>query len=99
MNQILNFTMAVYIVTYDLKGETKAESYTKLIALIKEERIWACLGGSSYLIESNRTAVELRNKFKQVLEQNDVLYVGHVSAPAAWYGYSQQITDWIKAKL
>ncbi len=91
--------MAVYIVTYDLKGETTSDCYNKLIALIKEEGIWAYLGGSSYLIESHRTPVQLRNKFKQVLSKDDVLYVGQVSAPAAWYGYSQQVTDWIKAKL
>ena len=91
--------MAVYIVTYDLKGESTSENYTRLISLIKEEGIWACLGDSSYLIESEQTAVQLRDKFKRALDYDDVLYVGKVSAPAAWYGYSQQVAAWIKAKL
>lgn len=91
--------MAVYIVTYDLKNEQSSETYKRLIELIKEEGVWACLGGSSYLVESNLSAVELRNRYKEVLDNNDLLFVGVVSAPAAWYGYSQQITDWIKAKL
>lgn len=91
--------MAVYIVTYDLRTESDSQSYQRLIDLIKEEGVWACLGGSSYLIESNRTPVELRDKFKTVLDKNDMLYVGCVSSPAAWVGYSNEVTEWIKAKL
>lgn len=91
--------MSVYIVTYDLKREMTSDSYNKLISLIKEEGVWACLGGSSYLIESNSSVTQLRDKFKQALDQNDQLFVGLVSAPAAWFGYSQQVTNWIKAKL
>ena len=91
--------MAVYIVTYDLRKEKSSESYEKLISLIKQDGVWACLGQSSYLIESNKSAVELRDSFNTALDNNDMLYVGIVSAPAAWHGYSQQVTDWIKAKL
>ena len=89
----------VYIVTYDLKGETTSERYNQLIELIKEEGVWACLGGSSYLIESMHTAVELRDKYNRVLNRDDMLFVSVVSAPAAWRGYSQQVTDWIKQKM
>lgn len=91
--------MCVYIVTYDLRKEASSEDYDKLISLIKEGGVWACLGGSSYLIESNSTAVELRDKFKQALDSDDMLYVGKVSAPAAWRGYSEQVSQWIKEKL
>jgi hypothetical protein len=91
--------MAVFIVTYDLRGETEGQCYHKLIELIKEEGVWACLGGSSYLIVSDHTAVELRDKFKEALDSNDMLYVGCVSAPAAWTGYSKEVTEWIKEKL
>ena len=91
--------MAIYIVTYDLKGETISERYNRLIELIKEEGVWACLGGSTYLIESVRTPVELRDRYNTVLNRDDMLYVSQVSAPAAWRGYSQQVTDWIKEKM
>lgn len=91
--------MAVYIVTYDLCNESTSDSYIKLISLIKEEGVWACLGGSSYLVESELSPVELRDKYKQTLDKDDKLFVGVVSAPAAWVGYSKQITDWIKLKL
>lgn len=91
--------MAVYIVTYDLSVEADSQSYQQLIKLIKEDGSWACLGGSSYLIESERTAVELRDRFKSVLDKDDMLYVGVVNAPAAWFGYSKEVTEWIKSKL
>lgn len=91
--------MEIYIVTYDLRKELSAESYNSLVSLIKEEGVWACLGESSYLIQSNRTAVELRDRFKTVLDSDDMLYVGRVTAPAAWTGYSTTITNWIKSKL
>ena len=91
--------MSVYIVTYDLREEADSQSYQKLINLIKEGRVWACLGGSSYLIESDLSVVELRDKFKAALDKDDMLYVGKVTAPAAWVGYSKEVSDWIKAKL
>lgn len=91
--------MAVFIVTYDLRSDADGQCYQQLIKLIKEEGSWACPGGSSYLIESNHSAIELRDKYKAVLDQNDMLYVGVVNAPAAWFGYSKEVTDWIKTKL
>ncbi len=91
--------MAVYIVTYDLKKDSGSEKYADLINLIKEGGVWACLGGSSYLIESEETPVQLRNKYSRVLDKEDMLFVSVVSAPAAWRGYSQQVTDWIKQKM
>jgi len=91
--------MAVYVVTYDLRKGVVLNNYQKLIELIKEEGSWACLGGSSYLIRSNHTAVELRDKFSKVLDDDDMLYVGVVNAPAAWHGYAKEVSEWIKTNL
>lgn len=91
--------MAVYIVTYDLRSESSSADYERLISLIKEEGSWACLGGSSYLIESDKTAKELRDKYCDILDENDMLYVGLASAPAAWHGYSKAVSEWILKKL
>ena len=91
--------MAVYIVTYDLRQESDASNYQQLIELIKSEGTWARLGGSSYLVQSECSPVELRDKYKKALDSNDLLYVGEVTAPAAWYGYPDEVTNWIKEKL
>jgi hypothetical protein len=91
--------MAIYIVTYDLIGEPDCNSYKKLIELIKQGNDWARLGGSSYLVDSSLSPSDLRDKYMNVLDKNDKLYVGIVDAPAAWYGYSKDVTKWIKDKL
>lgn len=91
--------MYTYIITYDLRKEYTGEKYQKLIELIKYEGVWACLGESSYLIQSCYTAVELRDKFKSILGKFDKLYVGKVSAPAAWFGLDKEVSNWIISKL
>lgn len=85
----------IYIVTYDLYQGNDARNYKYLLDLIKEEGIWACLGKSSYLIESYCSAEQLRNKFLEALDSRDKIYVGVVTAPAAWNGYSKDVSDWI----
>lgn len=88
----------VYIITYDLCNG-QGETYQRLLELIKEDGVWARLNESTYLIESFCTVVELRDKYSQVLGNNDKLYVGLVDAPAAWHGYPRNVTNWIKEKL
>lgn len=91
--------MSVYIVTYDLHKDATPFDYERLLKLIKEEGSWACLGSSSYLVESEQSARQLRDHYKEVLVEEDMLYVGIVEAPAAWYGYSKEVSDWIINKL
>lgn len=87
----------VYIVTYDLRQPT--QRYDELLRLIKDCAHWARLGQSSYLVVSDLTAVQLRDKFKSALDGNDRLYVGAVKTPAAWTGMPDSVTQWIKKEL
>lgn len=87
----------VFIISYDLC--LPGQRYDDLIELIKKEGNWARLGGSAYLLESNKTAVEIRDLLKGALDCNDKLYVGKVTAPAAWSGMSEKVSEWIKNKL
>lgn len=87
----------IYIVSYDLS--VPGQRYEELSALIKKQGAWARLGGSAFLIESDKTAVELRDIFKAALDSNDKLYVGIVTAPAAWTGMSSGVSEWIKNRL
>ena len=83
----------VYIVSYDLQEPEK--KYEELLAKIKEASAWAKLGGSAYLIVSDKTPVELRNEYRNVLDDNDKIYVGTVNPPAAGYGMPKDVSDWI----
>lgn len=87
----------VYIVSYDLRAP--GQRYDELIELIKKDGSWAKLGESAYLIESNASATELRDRFKPVLDGNDRIYVGQVKTPAAWSGMTEGVSNWIKKKL
>lgn len=87
----------IYIVSYDLVEP--GQKYEQLLALIKQEPAWARLGGSAYLVDSDETAVALRDKYRRVIDNNDILYVGVVKAPAAWIGLSNEVSNWIKEHL
>lgn len=74
----------IYKVTYDLIESGKR--YEKLVNIIKGEPAWVRLGGSSYLVDSDKTALELRDRYKIALDANDHLYIGVVKVPVAWAG-------------
>ncbi len=87
----------IYIVTYDLIDTNK--NYEGLLKLLKSEPAWACLGGSSYLVNSEKSAVELRDHLKTALDSDDKLYVGQAQTPAAWTGMPKDVSEWIKKYL
>ena len=87
----------IYIVSYDLSDP--GQRYDELISKIKESSAWAKLGGSSYLLKSNKEPTTLRDYDQQSLDSTDKLYIGKVSAPAAWCGMPQDVSDWIRKQL
>lgn len=89
--------MKTYMVSYDLIEP--GQKYEKLIELIKSEYAWAKIGYSAFIVRSNASHTELRDKYKQALDSNDKLFVGAVSAPAAWYGLSDEVSKWLNENL
>jgi len=89
--------MTAYIVSYDLSQP--GQNYEKVLQTIKSHSSWARLGGSAYIVISNESAVEIRDKILRELDTNDKLYVGVVEAPAAWYGMGDEVSDWLKKNL
>lgn len=89
--------MKTYIVSYDLFAP--GQNYDKLIELIKSEYAWAKIGYSAFIVKSSLSHTKLRDKFKQALDSNDKLFVGAISAPAAWYGLSDEVSKWLNNNL
>ncbi|MBO5361948.1 MAG: hypothetical protein J6A35_03230 [Paludibacteraceae bacterium] len=87
----------IFIISYDLQKPT--QRYNELIAAIRNYSNWACIGGSAYLIETNESHVEVRDKLGKFLDGNDMLFVANVNAPAAWQGYDNEVSQWILSKL
>lgn len=85
----------VLIVTYDLVHPGK--NYEALLKKIKGYPSWARLGGSSYLVHTEKDPVNVRNELALVLDANDKLYVGVAPAPSAWRGLPPTVSNWIHA--
>lgn len=85
--------MKILIVTYDLINP--GQNYGKLLQKIKAYDSWARLGGSSYLIATASTVVQVRDNLVTVLDLNDKLFVGTCPVPSAWRGLPQDVAKWI----
>ena len=83
----------VLIVTYDLMDP--GQNYQTLLRKIKAYSSWARLGGSSYLIYTSSTPVDVRDNLAQALDKNDKLFVGVAPRPSAWHGLSEEVSNWI----
>ena len=89
--------MATYIVTYDLHA--KGQNYDCIHQKLKSYGTNWHVQGSVWLIQTSQSAVQVRDYLSTCLDSNDKLLVAKLSGEAAWKGYSQKVTDWIKARL
>ena len=89
--------ITTYIISYDLKSP--GQSYEKVHKVIDGYHGWAKLGGSAYVVSTEETASQIRDKLMDVMDSNDQLFVGVVKAPAAWFGMGDEVSDWLKNTL
>jgi len=85
--------MRTLIISYDL--HKPGQNYSALIEKIKSYRWWANLGKSAYLINTDKTVVEVRDNLKSVLDTNDSLFVSVAPPPSAWTGLGTDVSKWI----
>lgn len=89
--------MTAYVITYDLSEPER--NYDDLYERIKSYGSWAHVVESTWMVATSGTARSVRDHLKDVLDSNDKLFVGKVSAPAAWAGLSKDVADWLKKNL
>ena len=89
--------MATYVITYDLS--TPGRNYDDLYKRIKAYGVWAHVVESTWMVVTTATATSIRDHLKKALDSNDKLFVGVVSAPAAWTGLDDDMTAWLKNHL
>jgi hypothetical protein len=87
----------IYIIIFELVSENQPND--EFVASIRSTKVWAKISGTTYLIKTNESATELRDRLKRFLNKNDKLFVSYVAPPAAWLGYSEEVTKWIKENL
>lgn len=89
--------MKSYMVSYDL---IKRKDYPDLWkALDAYGSTWHCLG-STWIIKSDETAAQIRDKLKAHIDGDDKLIVNLLQREAAWtISFSQKCKDWLMKNL
>lgn len=90
--------MATLLVGYDL--HKPRANYEGLEAKLKGLGAWWHHLDSTWLVKTELTPVQLRDELKPLIEEADQLLVIDVSGkPAAWYGFAERGSQWIKQQL
>jgi len=89
--------MSTYIVCYDL--HVQGQNYSCIIRKLESYPIHWHTQQSVWIIETHQTAVQIRDNLSGCLDKNDKLLVAELSRRAAWIGYSDNISKWLKDRL
>ncbi|WP_321307678.1 CRISPR-associated protein Cas2 [Marinifilum fragile] len=89
--------MNSYLIGYDLNKA--GQDYESLIDQIKKIGTWWHCLDSTWIVKSNLTAVEIRDALKEYIDDNDELLVIKLSREAAWTGFSDECSNWLKDNL
>lgn len=83
-----------FLITFDLKNP--GLNRDKLITAIKTAP-WVRLSNNAYAIVTTKSAAEIRDILLSNLYQGDTLYVGQLDNHAAWYGLSDEVSNWLRS--
>ena len=89
--------MHVYLIEYDLNRP--GQNYPELIEAIKGLGAWCHHLKSAWLVVSSGSAVQVRAALLPHIDETDDLMVMKVDGEAAWYGLSDEISNWITERL
>jgi hypothetical protein len=91
--------MTTFAIGYDLHP-SKGETYDELIEAIKQvgSNWWHHLD-STWVVVSDRTAVQIRDSLLSHLKSDDQLLVIRLSGEGAWTGFNEKGSGWLKTNL
>lgn len=89
--------MPSYIVAYDLHQQ--GQNYDCLIENLKSYGTHWHMQRSVWIIYADQTSAQIRDKLLPCLDSNDKLFVAKLSGEAAWYGYNDNINQWLQKHL
>lgn len=75
--------MSSKIIEYDL--QQPGRDYVALYNAIKGYGTWAHVTESTWLIKTDETCIQVRDKLIELMDNNDRLFVGELSGAAAWH--------------
>jgi hypothetical protein len=90
--------MRTLLVGYDLNRP--GQNYAGLVAALKASPLWWHYLDSTWLLRTNETPVELRNRLASLIDSGDELLIIDVTGrAAAWSGFDQNAGEWIRNNL
>ena len=85
--------MAYYLIGYDLTPP--GQEYPELIRAIKSYGVWWHHLDSTWLVQTDVSAVGIRNHLRRFLDANDELLVVRVGPEWATHGFSALANQWL----
>jgi len=89
--------LACYVVSYDL--HTPGQKYDCLTKKLEAYGTHWHAQGSVWFVVTTSSATDIRDNLNACLDSNDKLIVAKLSREAAWTGYSDSISAWLKKHL
>ncbi len=89
--------MKSYIISYDL--HSPGRDYSSLIPAIKELGNWCHAFESFWVIQTGKTAVEVRDVLISHIDSNDQLLVISSGGEGAWRNLSADVSSWLNKNL
>jgi hypothetical protein len=86
-----------YMVGYDLNRPHK--DYPDLIAAIKKYGTYWHHLDSTWLIKTNESAVQIRDKLRVHIDDNDELLVAALTGESAWAGFDDKGSQWLNDNI
>ena len=90
--------MATYLIGYDLTAKEEG-AYENLETAIKGIGTWWHHLDSTWIVVTDLSAVEIRDKLKPHVKNNDKILVVKSGGEGAWYGFNDQGSKWLKDHL
>jgi hypothetical protein len=96
-NRFSDERMKSYLIGYDLRKP--GQDYKDLIEAIKKLGTWWHCLDSTWIIKSNLSAEQIRDKLTPHIDANDKLLVVKLFREAAWIGFDKNCSDWLQNNL
>jgi hypothetical protein len=90
--------MAVYMIGYDLHP-SEGDNHKLFAALETMGSGYRDCLDSTWLVITERTAVQVRDELKQHLKDDDRLLVMRYGDGVAWLGFKDECRTWLEDKL
>jgi hypothetical protein len=91
--------MRTILITYDLVGTSEtSDDYRRLIDHIKSYGTYAKVALSTWIVRTDRTAVQVRDSCLAYMDGNDRLFVAVLTGVAAWHN-TICTNDWLLDNL